>query len=65
MLRAPVSTGKTGYDTPAGIYTVLERKAEHYSNLYDDAAMPFMQRLTWSGVALHAGALPGYPAEAG
>lgn len=65
MLRAPVSTGKTGYDTPAGIYTVLERKAEHYSNLYDDAAMPFMQRLTWSGVALHAGALPGYPASAG
>jgi L,D-transpeptidase catalytic domain len=65
ILQSPVSTGKTGYDTPAGIYSVLERKVEHYSNLYDDAAMPFMQRLTWSGIALHAGALPGYPASAG
>jgi hypothetical protein len=65
MLQAPVSTGRTGYETPAGIYTVLEKRAEHYSNLYDDAAMPFMQRLTWSGIALHAGALPGYPASHG
>lgn len=65
MLQSPVSSGKRGYDTPVGIYTVLERKVEHYSNLYDDASMPFMQRLTWSGVALHAGALPGYPASAG
>jgi pyruvate/2-oxoglutarate dehydrogenase complex dihydrolipoamide acyltransferase (E2) component len=64
-LQSPVSTGKTGYETPAGIYSVLERKVEHYSNLYDDAAMPFMQRLTWSGIALHAGMLPGYPASAG
>lgn len=65
ILQAPVSTGKTGYETPAGIYSVLERKVEHYSNLYDDAAMPFMQRLTWSGIALHAGVLPGRPASAG
>jgi hypothetical protein len=65
MLQAPVSTGTSGYETPAGIYTVLEKRAEHYSNLYDDAAMPFMQRLTWSGIALHAGALPGYPASHG
>ena len=65
MLQSPVSSGKPGYDTPAGIYTVLERKVEHYSNLFDDAAMPFMQRLTWSGVALHAGVLPGHPASAG
>jgi hypothetical protein len=65
MLHSSVSSGKPGYDTPVGIYTVLERKVEHYSNLYDDAAMPFMQRLTWSGVALHAGMLPGYPASAG
>jgi hypothetical protein len=65
ILQAPVSTGQTGYETPAGIFTVLEKQAEHYSNLYDDAAMPFMQRLTWSGIALHAGALPGYPASHG
>jgi hypothetical protein len=65
ILHSPVSSGQTGYDTPAGIYTVLERKVEHYSNLYDDAAMPFMQRLTWSGIALHAGVLPGYPASHG
>jgi hypothetical protein len=65
ILQAPVSTGQTGYETPAGIYSVLEKKAEHYSNLYDDASMPFMQRLTWSGIALHAGALPGYPASHG
>jgi hypothetical protein len=65
MLQAPVSTGRTGYETPAGIYTVLEKRAEHYSNLYDDAAMPFMQRITWSGIALHAGALPGRPASHG
>jgi hypothetical protein len=65
ILHAPVSTGQTGYETPAGIYSVLEKQAEHYSNLYDDAAMPFMQRLTWSGIALHAGVLPGYPASHG
>src|SRR5262249_37714660 len=51
VLQAPVSTGQSGYETPAGIYSVLEKQAEHYSNLYDDASMPFMQRLTWSGIA--------------
>jgi hypothetical protein len=65
ILRAPVSTGRADYETPAGIYSVLQKKAEHYSNLYDDASMPFMQRITWSGIALHAGALPGYPASHG
>ena len=65
IMRAPVSSGQTGYEIPAGVYSILQRKAEHYSNLYDDAAMPFMQRLTWSGIALHAGALPGYPASHG
>lgn len=60
-----VSTGKPGYDTPSGIYTVLQKHREHHSNLYDDAPMPFMQRLTWDGVALHAGGLPGYPASHG
>jgi flagellar biosynthesis regulator FlaF len=65
ILRAPVSTGQTGYETPAGIYSVIQKEAEHYSNLYDDASMPFMQRITWSGIALHAGALPGHPASHG
>src|SRR5262245_3435060 len=65
LLRAPVSTGQSGYETPAGIYSILEKNREHYSNLYDDASMPFMQRITWSGIALHAGQLPGYPASHG
>src|SRR5215510_15723563 len=65
MLRAPVSSGRPGYETPAGIYSVLQKQAEHYSNLYDDASMPFMQRITWSGIALHAGHLPGHPASHG
>ncbi len=65
ILRAPVSTGQRGYETPAGIYSVIQKEREHYSNLYDDASMPFMQRITWSGIALHAGALPGYPASHG
>src|SRR5215467_6435823 len=65
ILRASVSTGQTGYETPAGIYSVIQKEAEHYSNLYDDASMPFMQRITWSGIALHAGAQPGHPASHG
>ncbi len=65
MLEAPVSTGQVGYETPAGLYRVIERKRHHYSNLYENAPMPFMQRITWSGIALHAGALPGYPASHG
>jgi hypothetical protein len=65
ILRAPVSTGQRGRETPAGIFSVLEKEAEHYSNLYDDAFMPDMQRLTWSGIALHGGVLPGHPASHG
>jgi hypothetical protein len=65
ILHAPVSSGQTGYETPVGIYSVLQKEAEHYSNRYDDASMPFMQRITWTGVALHAGALPGHPASHG
>jgi hypothetical protein len=65
ILRAPVSTGQKGRETPAGIFSVLEKEAEHYSNLYDDAFMPHMQRLTWSGIALHGGVLPGHPASHG
>lgn len=60
-----VSTGKAGHETPTGVFTILQKHREHYSNLYDDAPMPFMQRLTWDGVALHAGHLPGYPASHG
>ncbi len=65
ILRAPVSSGQKGRETPAGIFSVIQKEAEHYSNLYDDAYMPHMQRITWSGIALHGGALPGYPASHG
>jgi len=60
-----VSTGRKGHETPVGVYTILQKAREHYSSLYDSAPMPFMQRLTWDGVALHAGHLPGYPASHG
>jgi hypothetical protein len=65
ILRAPVSSGQKGRETPAGIFTVIQKEAEHYSNLYDDAFMPHMQRITWSGIALHGGVLPGHPASHG
>src|SRR6266567_815405 len=65
ILRAPVSSGQKGRETPAGIFSVIQKDAEHYSNLYDDAYMPHMQRLTWSGIALHGGPLPGYAASHG
>ena len=61
IAEAPISSGRQGYPTPTGIFTILQKNRIHYSNLYDSAPMPFMQRLTWSGVALHAGHLPGYP----
>jgi hypothetical protein len=62
---ASVSTGKKGHETPTGVFTILQKNEDHYSNLYNNAPMPYMQRLTWSGVALHAGRLPGYPASHG
>ena len=65
ILRAPISSGRKGRETPAGIFTVIEKEAEHYSNLYDDAYMPHMQRITRSGIALHGGPLPGRPASHG
>src|SRR6266478_4117231 len=65
ILRAPVSSGQKGRETPAGIFSVIQKEAEHYSNLYDDASMPHMQRITWSGIALHGGPLPGHPASHG
>ncbi|MCJ8053690.1 L,D-transpeptidase family protein [Shinella curvata] len=61
-----VSTGKAGHSTPTGIFSILEKKRTHFSNLYDSAPMPFMQRLTWSGIALHASnSVPSYPASHG
>ena len=60
-----VSTGKKGHETPTGVFTILQKHEDHYSSIYDSAPMPYMQRLTWSGVALHAGRLPGYPASHG
>lgn len=60
-----VSTGKPGHETPSGEFKILEKKEFHRSNLYSDAPMPFMQRLTWDGIALHAGDLPGRPASHG
>src|SRR5215213_9325247 len=65
IVRAPVSSGQKGRETPAGIFSVIQKHADHYSNLYDDAYMPHMQRITWSGIALHGGPLPGYPASHG
>ncbi len=65
ILRALVSSGQRGRETPAGIFSIIQKEAEHYSNLYDDAYMPHLQRLTWSGIALHGGYLPGYPASHG
>jgi len=65
IFRAPVSSGQKGRETPAGIFSVIQKEAEHYSNLYDDAYMPHMQRITWSGIALHGGPLPGYAASHG
>jgi hypothetical protein len=65
VLQAPISTGRRSYETPAGIFTILQKNRDHVSNLYDDAEMPFMQRITWSGIALHAGPLPGYRASHG
>jgi hypothetical protein len=65
IVRAPVSSGQRDRETPAGIFSIIEKDADHHSNLYDDASMPHMQRLTWSGIALHGGALPGYPASHG
>jgi L,D-transpeptidase catalytic domain len=63
--RSTVSTGKPGKRTPTGVFTVLQKKVQHTSSIYKGAQMPHMQRLTWSGIAMHAGYLPGYPASAG
>jgi hypothetical protein len=65
IAASTVSTGRPGYSTPTGVFTILQKRVEHYSSTYDNAPMPYMQRLTWRGIALHAGQLPGYPASHG
>ena len=63
--RSTVSTGSKGHATPGGVFSILEKKQEHYSKKYNNAPMPNMQRLTWTGIAMHSGNLPGYPASHG
>src|SRR5712672_1571954 len=65
VLRAPVSSGTKGRETPAGVFSVVEKDKDHRSSLYDDAWMPHMLRITWNGIALHGGPLPGYAASHG
>ena len=65
IFRAPVSTGTTGRETPAGVFALVEKDKDHHSTMYDDAWMPNMQRITWNGIALHGGPLPGYAASHG
>jgi hypothetical protein len=63
--QSPVSTGMPGFSTPTGVFSILQKRRWHRSNIYSGAPMPMMQRLTWSGIALHAGHIPGYPASHG
>jgi len=63
--RTTISSGRAGQRTPTGVFTVLEKQRKHYSSIYKGAAMPYMERLTWSGIALHGGQLPGYPDSQG
>jgi hypothetical protein len=65
ILQAPVSSGMRGRETPAGVFSVIQKDKDHHSNLYDDASMPNMLRITWSGIALHGGPLPGHAASHG
>src|ERR1700739_1653856 len=60
-----ISSGKDGHETPIGVFTILQKDAKHHSNKYNSAPMPFQERLTWDGVALHAGGLPGFPESHG
>jgi hypothetical protein len=63
--ESPISTGMRGHPTPMGVFSVIQKQKWHQSNIYSGAPMPYMQRITWSGVAMHAGVLPGYPASHG
>ena len=63
--HSPVSTGVPGHPTPQGVFSVIQKNLHHRSNIYSAAPMPYMQRITWSGVAMHQGMVPGYPASHG
>ena len=63
--ESPISTGMKGHSTPMGVFSIIQKNKMHRSNIYSGAPMPYMQRITWSGIALHAGVLPGYPASHG
>jgi lipoprotein-anchoring transpeptidase ErfK/SrfK len=63
--ESPISSGMKGHSTPMGVFSVIQKHKFHHSNIYSGAPMPYMQRITWSGVAMHAGVLPGYPASHG
>jgi lipoprotein-anchoring transpeptidase ErfK/SrfK len=63
--ETPISTGMRGHSTPTGAFSVIQKQKLHHSNIYSGAPMPYMQRITWSGIAIHAGVLPGYPASHG
>jgi lipoprotein-anchoring transpeptidase ErfK/SrfK len=63
--ETPISTGMAGHPTPMGVFSVIQKQKLHHSNIYSGAPMPYMQRITWSGIAIHAGVLPGYPASHG
>jgi len=65
VAASTVSSGKTGHETPTGVFSILQKNKDHHSKTYNNAPMPNMQRLTWQGIALHAGNLPGYPASHG
>lgn len=65
IATSTISTGKAGKETPTGVFPILEKQKVHHSNRYDNAPMPFMQRLTWDGIAMHAGRIPGHPASHG
>ena len=65
VARSAISTGMAGHPTPKGIFTIIGRERFHHSNIYSGAPMPFMQRITWSGIAMHLGVVPGHPASHG
>jgi hypothetical protein len=65
VAQSPVSTGVAGHATPTGVFSVIQKDRYHRSNIYSNAPMPFMQRITWSGIAMHEGPLPGHPASHG
>ena len=65
VTQSPISSGQSEFPTPTGVFSIIGKEVEHESNIYEGASMPYMQRLTWSGTAMHAGNLPGYPASHG